>query len=377
MKPDSNMKQRLGRLTPLNVVLSLIETRVGAAAQSKTLLAAARGFTLAEDVVASAQPPHAIALRDGFPVDSTLVAGAGPYMPIPLPAATRRIDVGEPLPSGTDAVLPLDAVMLREHRAEAIAPAVAGEGMLPAAADVTAHAPLRRAGERVRVIDLAVMRAAGIRDVSLRLPKIHVVWGGDAWSEPIEAALATITRLAAEAGGVVTRKSVTGKPITLEPALGDPEADAVIAVGGTGSGRRDAAVTTLARLGRVEMHGIAISPGETVAFGFVETRPVLLVPGRLDAALAVWLLIGRHLVAELAGGRVEDWSTTLPLKRKVASTIGLTELVPVSCAGGMAEPMASGYLSLTSLARSDGWIAVPADSEGFAEGAPVAVRPWP
>ena len=67
----------------------------------------------------------------------------------------------------------------------------------------------------------------------------------------------------------------------------------------------------------------------------------------------------------------------LPLKRKVASTIGLVELVPVACAGGMAEPLGRGYLSLTSLAHSDGWIVVAADSEGFAAGTPVAVRPWP
>ena len=70
-------------------------------------------------------------------------------------------------------------------------------------------------------------------------------------------------------------------------------------------------------------------------------------------------------------------SSDLPLKRKVTSTIGLTELVPVSCAGAVAEPLASGYLSLESLARSDGWLVVPAESEGFAAGAPVAVRPWP
>ena len=170
---------------------------------------------------------------------------------------------------------------------------------------------------------------------------------------------------------------VTGRSIPLEPALGDPETDAVIAVGGTGSGRRDAASIRWRGSASVEVHGIAVSPGETAAFGFVGAKPVLLVPGRLDAALAIWLLIGRHLVAKLAGGSVEDWPVTLPLKRKVTSTIGLTELVPVSCAGGMAEPLASGYLSLTSLARSDGWIVVPAESEGFAAGTPVAVRPWP
>ncbi len=104
---------------------------------------------------------------------------------------------------------------------------------------------------------------------------------------------------------------------------------------------------------------------------------MLLIPGRLDAALAIWLLIGRYLVAKLAGGGVEELPALLPLKRKVASAIGLAELIPVSCAGGMAEPLASGYLSHSALARSDGFIVIPADSEGFAAGTPVAVRAWP
>jgi molybdopterin biosynthesis enzyme len=67
----------------------------------------------------------------------------------------------------------------------------------------------------------------------------------------------------------------------------------------------------------------------------------------------------------------------LPLGRKVTSTIGLAELIPVGCGYGMAEPLASSYLSLGSLARSDGWIVVPAESEGFAAGTLVAVRSWP
>jgi molybdopterin molybdotransferase len=103
----------------------------------------------------------------------------------------------------------------------------------------------------------------------------------------------------------------------------------------------------------------------------------LLVPGRLDAALAVWLLIGRHLLAKLAGSHVRDAPLMLPLKRKVTSTIGLIELIPVRCADSMAEPLASNYLSASVLTRSDGWIAVPADSEGFPAGTQVVVRPWP
>jgi len=375
MAVDSSIQriQRITRLTPLSAILALIESRVAVVSPRQSSLQAARDFTLAGDVVAPECPPRPIAMRDGFPVESAMVADAGPYAPVPLPLTTRPIDVGEPLPSGTDAVLPYDAVTLSGYRAEAVTPVAAGEGVLLAGGDVMEQKPLRRSGEIARAVDIAVMRAAGIKDVTIRLPRVHVVWGGEARSSPvIEAALVTIIRVTGEAGALVT-----GRSITLEPALGDPETDAVIAIGGTGSGSRDAAVHTLARLGQVEAHGIAVSPGETAAFGFAGAKPVLLVPGRLDAALAIWLLIGRYLVAKLAGGGIADLPATLPLKRKVTSAIGLTELVPVSCAGGVAEPLASGYLSLESLARSDGWIVVAAESEGFAAGTPVAVRSWP
>ena len=134
---------------------------------------------------------------------------------------------------------------------------------------------------------------------------------------------------------------------------------------------------TLARLGRVETHGIALSPGETAAVGFVGPRPVLLVPGRLDAALAVWLVIGRHLLARLTGDTAPEPATKAPLARKVASTLGLVELVPVRMRDGAADPIASGYVPLSGLAQADGWILVPADSEGYPPGTEVMIRPWP
>ena len=201
-------------------------------------------------------------------------------MPIPLPLTIRRIDVGEPLPSGTDAVLPLDAVALRDHRAEAIAPAVAGEGVLAAAADVTAHAPLRRAGERVRAIDLAVMRAAGIGEVNLRRRKstsCGAAMPGRSRSRRRWQRLCALPPKPAASSPATRSRS------SRRSAIRD---DAVIAVGGTGSGRRDAAVANF---------GAAWPASRCMASPYRPARPRrsdhgdaagVAGPGAIDAALA-------------------------------------------------------------------------------------------
>jgi len=375
MAHDSSMHssiQRIARLTPLASVLALIEARVGAVGPRLCGPTQALGATLAQDVTVPELPARAVALRDGYAVEAAAITDAGAYAPLPFATMPRRVDAGDAMPPGTDAVAPLDAVVVRGDRAEAVAAVAPGEGVLPTGTDAAAQMPLGRPGTILRALDIAAMTAAGVRDVSVRSPRLRLARGSAAQSSFIDAALTLLADLIAKAGGIVL-----GDAISLEPALTDQDADAVVAIGGTGSGRNDGSVRFLAARGRVEVHGIAISPGETAALGWVGPRPVLLLPGRLDAALSGWLLVGRYLLARLASGTVEEATRPLPLKRKVASAIGLTELVPVVCADGMAEPLGSGYLSLRALTRSDGFIVVPADSEGYAAGTPVAVRSWP
>ncbi len=376
MTLDSSTAQRIARLTPLAAILALIQSRVTAVAPRRSALsqglgAQVLGAVLAKNVQPPQCPPHPIALRDGFAVAAVELADAGPYAPAPLSLAACRVDVGGALPHGTDAVVPLDAITLRGTRAEAVAAVAPGEGVLAVGGDAAPATALRRAGERLRALDLAVIAAVGIADVTIRSPRLVLARASAARTPILDAAQAALSRCAAQAGCAVSEAS------SLAKALGDNQCDAVIGIGGTGSGRRDDAVQELARRGLLAAHGIAICPGETAAFGFVGDRAVLLVPGRFDAALAVWLLIGRQLAAKLAGGSIDDRPMTASLRRKVTSTIGMTELIPVSCSDGMAEPLGSGYLSLTALGRSAGWILLPADSEGFAAGSKVAVNQWP
>jgi molybdopterin molybdotransferase len=368
---DQHETQRIARLTPLDEVLARITELVSPVPPRSLGVGAAHGRVLAEDVVAGPCPAAAMALRDGWAVNSALTTDAGPYTPAPLPAAVL-IDVGEPLPRGADAVAPFDAVIGRDGRYEALEPVTPGEGVLAEGADIGARSILRRAGERLRDVDIAVLFSAGLAQVAVREPIVRVVTARATGDARLTVTRGLITRVIAAAGCAVQTEAGD-----LEAALNDGNADAVVVIGGTGSGREDTSVHTLARCGRVEAHGIALAPGQTAAFGVTGNRPVLLVPGRLDSALVVWVTIGRFILRRLSATSEADRTTLAALTRKVASALGMAEVVPVRCRDGKAEPIASGYLPAQAIAQADGWILVPADSEGYPAGADVMVRPLP
>jgi molybdopterin biosynthesis enzyme len=366
MVADSEL-QRIARLTPLADVLNGFQTSISPVEPREEALAAAAGKTLAADVaVAETRPPRALALRDGFAVRADLTSDAGSYAPAPLSPKPIRVELGEALPDGTDAVAAFETITAR---GEATAPVAPGEGVLPVGGDA-APGVLRLAGARLRPVDVALMHALGVERVLIREPRVRVA------ATRSDAIVDAAARLIAGAIGAESGAAIADG-MALEAALTTDDADAVVVIGGTGSGRNDASVRTLARLGRVEHHGIGIAPGETTTVGFVGTRPVLLLPGRFDAALAGWLTVGRRLLARLAFRMIEEQPFLAELSRKVASPLGLAEVVPVRRRFSQIEPMASAYLAPQTLARADGWILVPADSEGYAEGTKVPVRPWP
>jgi molybdopterin molybdotransferase len=375
MGAHSDPIQRIARLTPLRDVVAMIEARVSGVAPQEVDLGHAFGRVLAADLVAPADcPPAAIALRDGFAVRAELTRDAGPYAPAPLPRNCVRIEVGQRLPAESDAIALLDAVIGDDGAAQAVAPVAPGEGVLAAGADAAAGFVLKQAGERFGCLYLAALAACGVARVRVRAPRVRLFVAA-ALDRPVAAARDLITAAVAREGAVIVADRKRAQK--LEAALCDESADAVLVIGGTGSGRNDASVTTLQRVGQVGVHGIALTPGETAAFGFAGARPVLMLPGRLDAALAVWLLLGKILLARLAGCVRKEPPASAVLSRKVTSTLGLSELVPVRRDGERVEPLASGYLPLSALAKADGFILIEADSEGFAQGTRVAVWPWP
>ena len=370
--------QRIARLTPLAEAFAIIDAQAKATEPRDADLAAACGRTLAEDVaVATNRPANPFALRDGWALHSELTSDAGPYAPALLPNAPAWRNAGEELPDGADAIAPVDAVLLRNGRAEVIAAIAPGEGVLPAGAEASAAQPLRRAGEPLRAIDAAILAGLGITAVRIREPRMRVVRASRASPDMIGAAVALIAAAITTAGGVAITDNNAQLPDGFKAALRHEGADAVIAIGGTGSGRDDRSVAALAQAGKLAYHGIGLMPGETSAFGLVGTRPVLLLPGRMDAALAAWLVLGQRLLARLCGRSDDEVHATAALSRKVTSAVGIAQVIPVRRDGDKVEPLAGEYWPLQALARADGWIFVSADSEGYPAGATVNVSPLP
>lgn len=223
---------------------------------------------------------------------------------------------------------------------------------------LVAGAKLRLAGARLRRIDIAQLVGAGVSQVDVRVPKFLVVSERSA-------------NCALIAGAIASEGGVAEVDASLEGALKKPGTDAIIAIGG------ETATRALQKSGRIEFDGVALFPGGAIAFGNVRGRPVLQLPDRFDSALAAWLAVGRRLLARLAFRLIEEQPFLLELARPIASTRGVAEIIPVRRRAAQVEPLASDAWSAESIARADGWILVPAESEGIPAGTKVQMRPWP
>ncbi|HEY1310682.1 MAG TPA: molybdopterin-binding protein, partial [Pseudolabrys sp.] len=299
MAAASDTIQTITRLTPLAEVLATVDSDVKPVTQRTIDVAAAAGRALVSDATASARPSWAMALQDGWALAADDTLGAGGYAPVQLMTTPQRVEAGQAMPPSTDSVAPLDAVKVSKDRAEVLIVVNPGDGVLAAGGDSDPGIPLRYAGERLRATDIAALACAGRARVTVREPRIRVV--PLRGSGVIVAAARLIASDIERRGGVV-KLDEAGRDF--DGVLAAESADAIVAIGGTGSGRNDASVRTLAREGMLAVHGMALSPGETAALGFVDPRPVLLLPGRLDAALAVWLTVGRRMLDRLAAAKI-------------------------------------------------------------------------
>jgi len=362
--------QRVTRLAPLSDALARISVLASPVAARSLDVSSAIGRVLAADVVAPVpRPKTAIALRDGYAVRAESVADAGAYAPIALTTGPAWVEVGEPVSGPADAVLEPEAVAVNGGVTQVLLPVGSGEGVLAAGRDVAEGEILRRTGECLRGIDAAVLQAVGASRVAVRVPQVRIICANPSMSAANDFVAPLLAGAIRKAGACAQIVRIGAENLALERAITEADTDAIVTIGGTGRGRQDQTMRTLAALAALEIHGIGLTPGTTAGLASLAGRPVLCVPGRLDAAVAAFLVLGRHLLARLSGRASVEPGTQAIVGRKIVSAIGLAEVVLVRHGTAGVEPVAREAFPWAALAGAEGWILVPANSEGLAPGA--------
>lgn len=376
-------------------------------------LAELAGRVLASDVVSRVDVPgFDRAMMDGFAVRAAETLGASAYNPLPLrvvgqvlaggcfdgrivPGEAVRIMTGAPLPAGADAVLPVE----QTDGAGEVAIAAAAVETILALGEISpgkhvgfrgedigrATTALER-GRRLRPQDLGLLSSIGVAAAEVvRRPVVRIVITGN---ELLPAGSLAAGALIADANGpmlaaLVERDGgriknpgiVPDDPAALLAALSD-DADVILVSGGSSVGQEDHAPMLLAEHGTLAIHGVAMRPSSPAGMGRLGSRIVFLLPGNPVSCLCAYdFFAGRAI--RLLGGRSAAWpyrAIHLPLSRKLVSTVGRVDYARVKFQGGQVEPISiSGASVLSSTTRADGFVVIPADSEGFPAGAEVEV----
>lgn len=360
-------KQRLpASLTPLDAALTALLDGLGPVPPVALPLNQALRCIAAEMPPLNAHPPHDIAAADGFALRARDLVGASSYSPLPLAQAPVWVEAGEAIPGGCDCVLDSDSVDVSGPIPQAVAEAIPGQGVRRAGGDIAAGRDVVEAGRRVVARDLLIARAAGIAQLSVRRPRIRIinVPGGTATADWIAESARTA------GANVVSQMAAARDAASVAAAIDVSVCDMLLVVGGSGVGRTDASVMALAGRGAVFAHGLALQPGRTSAVGRIGATPVVVLPGAPDQAFAAWWTLAMPALDRLSGRRPRK-TLNLPLARKIASAVGIAEIVLLERKQGAWVTLAAGELSLDAIARAEAWLVVSGGSEGFAAGGDV------
>jgi molybdopterin molybdotransferase len=362
--------QRLpASLTPLDVALAALLEHLEPVVPVELPLADALGGVAAHRPPLEAHPPYDIATADGWALRARDLVGASSYSPVPLATSPVWVETGDAIPEGCDCVIDSDSVDQTRPVVQVLAEAIPGQGVRRIGGDIAEGSSVIAPGRRLRPLDLLIARAAGLQKLNVRRPRLRVINIPAASGHAATAEL--ISENARAAGANVVLAEARGRDAaSVIRAVDTGACDMLVTIGGSGVGRTDATIAALAQCGEVIAHGVALQPGRTSAVGGIGKIPVIALSGAPDRALAAWWTLALPVLDRLSGlwprGRV-----TLPLARKIASSVGIAEIVLLEQIEDVWMPLAVGDLSLETIARADAWLVVSGGLEGFAAGTHV------
>jgi molybdopterin molybdotransferase len=273
-------------------------------------IAEARGLVLSETLLA----PHPLPRWDNSAMDGYALRGdegatASADSPLVLevigevragdpgdvevtPGTAVRIMTGAPVPSGADAVIPVEETEESDGKVVVKAPAARGTHVRPAGDDLNAGDVLVQAGTELGPGELALLATMGFSPLRVRPgPKVAILVTGDELVPPEaepgpgqirDSNSIALRALVADAGGEALAFPPVrdDRGVTLEAFRRAGEmADLVLSSGGVAVGKYDFVKDVVEELGRIDMWRVAMQPGKPVVLGSIASTPFLGLPG--------------------------------------------------------------------------------------------------
>lgn len=400
---DVRMRGFLARTT-VAAAWEWLDARTGPLGAESIPIRAAAGRSLAAPIQSDRDvPTFDRSMMDGIALRATDTLGASPYNRLRLqligeslpgrpatsavgPGQALKIMTGAPIPVGADAVLPAERIEWGDDCAWVLDEVPPGKNVGCRGEDIVQGAELLPLARRLRPQDLGVLASIGRQHVAVtRQPRVRLIITGNelvAPGEPIppgriaDANGPMLEALVCRDGGIPLNPGIVPDQADAILQALQSDADLVVVSGGSSVGQEDLAPRLVAEHGELAIHGIAMRPSSPTGMGILGGRVVCLLPGNPVSCLCGYDFFAGRAIRAL-GGRSRDWpyrSVSLPLRRKLVSTVGRVDYARVKVVDDEVEPLAiAGASILTSTTRADGFVVIPADCEGYPAGTAVTV----
>jgi molybdopterin molybdotransferase len=308
----------------------------------------------------------------------------------------KQVWTGTPIPKGANAVVMVEKTKPVDAKIEVWTQAAPYANIMRQGEDIKKGEVAVQAGTRLKPYQLAFLSALGNSEVKvIEKPKIAILATGNELAkvgderdakQVWESNRTLLTGMCCELdvepldlGLVKDNVDEIAQAIT----LGLKIADAVITTGGTSVGGLDLVPEAVNKVGKpgIVVHGVAMRPAMPTALAILEGKPVMVLSGNPVAAITGFEVFARPLICKLLGLKKEESRPTLKavMTRKIAVALGKKNFVRVrvSTKNGdfVAEPVsAKGSGNLSTMTKANGYVIVPENREGLAEGETVTVQ---
>ncbi len=375
--------------------LAFLEQRGLSPREEEVPAADALGRMSARAVYARLSSPHyAACAMDGIVLPAKKTFGATPTTPVHLREGDFvRVDTGDPLPAGCDAVVMAEDCLENEEGILLCEAATPWQHVRQIGEDLSAGDMILPSYTEIEPATIGALLAGGVRKIPvLAKPRVSVIPTGDeivpADTDPQAGEVlefnsavfcAMLQRWGAE--GVVC-PVVKDDPAMVQAALlkAAQSSDLVLLCAGTSAGRDDGTADAIRALGEVCIHGVAIRPGKPAVLGAVNGKPVVGVPGYPVSGILVLEELVKPVIDRLLKREGEHAeSVCVKMGRRMVSSLKYREFVRASLGfdaeGNLsAAPIQAGAGVITSLTRADCILDVPQNCEGYEVGERAHVR---